>query len=142
MKIATPANTRFIFAFTWLCGILDSLTGLGLTLAPVLTLQAMSLDVSLYPLSLIRFIGAFVFANGSLYLWAAFFARTKRSLEPIRIIWLASAWIRLCVAVVTGALLINGSLEGAWASVPATDASIALLQLAWLKSKYFPAHES
>ena len=126
------------FAYTWLFGAIDTATGLGLVLRPDPTLTAMGLDASAYSHALIRFIGAFVFANGSLYLWGAAIARLRVSPEPLRPVWFATAWVRLCVASVTAYLIIEGSLESAWVSVPITDATLAVIQILWLSSPRFP----
>ena len=108
-------------------GGIDSLTGVGLLLMPEITLRVMGVDHSLYQLELIRFIGAFVFAVGSLYLWSLFLERSV-----LWILWWATAWVRVCVSVVTGGMILRGVLGFEWVAVPLTDLSLAVFQVWWL----------
>jgi|GEM_PF-840999 hypothetical protein len=135
-------NGRFLLVWSWSLGIIDSLTGLGLICLPELTLRLMGLDSSAYTLALIRFIGAFVFSNGSLYLWGIFFFHRSGLVETLSFTWLATAWARVCVSIVTGILLANDMLAVGWASVSAFDGAVAIFQIYWISSKRLIRNEN
>lgn len=130
-----------VLAVSLLAGIADSLTGLGLILLPAQILNLMGIEGEAYPLSLIRFIGAFVFATGSLYLIGYVLCRAKESWQTLRIVWVSTAWIRACVAVVTGFMILTGGLLNSWIPVPLTDGLLAILQCGWVFSNRFPFDE-
>jgi len=123
---------RFVLGFSGLLGAVDSATGLALIFAPIATLGMMGVDTGAYQPALLRFIGAFVFANGSLYFWGIRFANRRSSQEPLRYAWMVTAWVRLCVAIVTGSMVGNGALGVEWISVPITDAVVGLFQIWWI----------
>lgn len=123
---------RFVVLYSLLFGAMDTLTGLGLIFAPELTLKAMGASVDPIFLVWIRFVGAFVFSVGSLYLWGLVLDRQSSMRSGLATIWFATAWIRLVVAFVVGSLIIDRSLETTWASVPVVDFLGASFQLFWL----------
>lgn len=132
----------FIFYFSLTVGLVESATGIGLVLVPDLVLELMGHPVNRYPLELVRFIGAFVFAVGGLYLWGVCFSRKEYSVGPMLYAWLATGWVRLCVALVTGTMVLSGALTIAWISVPLTDAALGLFQLFWILNRRSSKNES
>lgn len=119
---------RIVF---WLClgaFAMDSGTGVSLLFAPLFTLNLMGVDTAGVPEVYIRYIGAFVFAVGTLYGWALSSLRKGRLIEW-RTLWLATAWARVCVGVSVATLILSGSLEAAWWSVPGADLGLALCQV-------------
>lgn len=108
-------------------GSMDAGTGLLLIAAPQLTVLLMGLDSEATPVAHMRFIGAFVFAIGSLYFVALRYAGAGRVSEW-RALWIATAWARLCVGSVVAWLIARGDLEVAWISVPLSDLTLGALQ--------------
>ena len=131
-------NTWFVSLVSLLFGCMDSLTGLMLILAPMTTLGLMNIPSTTYPSGLIGFIGAFVLANGSIYLWALAWAKNNSAWSALKIVWMGTAWVRICVGITTSVLIFKGQLMTAWSTVPATDLIVAALQLYWIGSGRFP----
>ena len=119
-------------------GLTDTATGLGLLLFPELTLRAMGVGDQGDAWAFVRFIGAFVFATGSLYLGALWYGRMRGQPEALRYAWMATGWTRLCVATATTVLIASGELERAWWPVPVADGMIGAFQAYALGSKLFP----
>lgn len=123
--------------YTLLAGLADTLTGIGLILMPAFTLKLMGIDPVHHQLPLVRFIGAFVAATGSLYLLGL----SKRSLPAfwnrLESIWAATAWIRTWVAAVTTWMILTGDLSLSWVAVPLTDSILATFQFIWIKTGRF-----
>lgn len=116
--------------------VMDGGTGLLLIVAPGVALGMMGIDAGDAPLAYLRFIGAFVFAIGTLYgmAWRSFVA--ERFVEW-SVLWVATAWARLCVGSTTLVLILSGSLDSAWSSVPVADLGLGVFQLWYLlRSKY------
>lgn len=116
--------------------VMDGATGALLILAPGVALQLMGLDPAQAPPAYLRFIGAFVFAVGILYgvAWRAFIA--ERYVEW-SVVWIATAWIRLCVGCTVFGLVLSGSLAVGWSSVPAADLGLGTFQFWYLlRAKY------
>lgn len=122
-------------------GFVDTITGLGLIFLPAFTLGLMGLDSADYSLSLVMFIGAFVLGVGSLYFMGLLLSRREKSLVALRHVWLATGWVRICVAIVTGALIARGGLDIRWVSVPLTDALVGGVQLSVVLWGRFTCHE-
>ena len=131
-------NQLFIHVFSLLAGLMDSMTGLLLILFPEMTLKLMGIPGEMHPPALIGFIGAFVLANGSLYLWAQVIGKRQSPWLILQHIWLVTAWVRICVGLTTGVSVLNGQLMLAWISVPITDLFVAGIQLYWIRSNRFP----
>ncbi len=132
------SQKRIVGLYSFIAGFSDTSTGLGLVFLPAWTLALMGIDSSQDPLSMISFIGAFVFAVGSLYFWGLYLYRKNSKWEMLRMVWLVTAWIRACVAVVTGWMVLSGDLAAGWISVPITDALLGIFQFFWIGSGRFP----
>ncbi|MDQ8202254.1 hypothetical protein [Pelagicoccus sp. SDUM812003] len=114
----------------WVClgaGLMDAGTGVMLVVAPLFTYRLMGLSIEGVDSAFTRFIGAFVFSVGGLYLFAFREAVAGRR-QSWNALWLATAWIRLWVGVVTLGLISAGGLEFAWISVPVSDLALAVYQ--------------
>ncbi len=119
---------------TWvslLACVMDGGTGLFLVFAPAFTLGLMGLDSMGAPLPYLQFIGAFVFAIGTLY-GVAWYYLKRGSWVEWRMVWLATAWARLCVGSTVLGLILTGRLEVAWISVPVADLGLGLFQFWYL----------
>jgi uncharacterized protein YjeT (DUF2065 family) len=108
-------------------GLLDASTGLALIAMPDLTRQLMAVGLDEVPLPSLRFLGAFVFAIGSLYLWG-YYGLRRRHTDLWLTLWKATAWVRFCVGTVVLVQIASGELERAWISVPMTDLGLGLFQ--------------
>ena len=134
-------NQLFISGLSLIAGLMDTTTGLLLIFAPTMTLTLMNIPSESHPPELIGFIGAFVLANGSLYLWALGLGKLRTPWSILRYTWFATAWVRACVGITTGVFILKGQLIGAWATVPMTDLVIAAIQLYWIVSGKFPTDD-
>lgn len=119
----------------WICllaGAMDASTGALLVAVPRVALSLMGLEPQGEPLAYLQFIGAFVFAVGSLYLWGWYLLGRNRVREW-RALWIATAWARTCVGVTVLGLMLSGRLAMAWASVPVADLGLAAIQYCYLR---------
>lgn len=108
-------------------GLLDASTGLILITLPVFTARLMGIGLEAVPVPSLRFLGAFVLAVGTLYLWGFRQFRHTEWTDWLSL-WRATAWIRLCVGGVVLGQILLGELEQAWISVPLSDLGLALFQ--------------
>ena len=129
-------------AYSLVAGTLDTLTGLGLVLSPLTTLALMGVNPDLHELALIRFIGAFVLATGSLYLAGVLRLKRQCMWTDLRTIWFCTAWIRTFVAIVCLSMIFTSQLSATWFPVPLTDGMLAAFQAFWLATNRFPMNES
>lgn len=120
--------SRFVKWYCALAGLMDAGTGLLLLVVPAFTLKLMGVESEGEPTPYIRFIGAFVFSVGCLYL-AAWYVIDKLLLREWNILWLVTAWIRLCVGLTVSVLLFTQQLDLEWISVPIADLGLAIFQL-------------
>lgn len=98
---------------------------------PAFTLTMMGLDPAGEPLAYLRFIGAFVFAIGTLYGLGWRYLKSGRVVEW-GVVWIATAWARLCVGTTVLGLIVSGGLSVAWISVPIADLGLGLFQFWYL----------
>jgi len=106
-------------------GLMDSMSGLLLMLAPALALKLMMIPQAVEPPVMLSFVGAFVFGVGTSYLLALGLDGRYKLLTPMLVF---TMWMRVVVALFTGLAVFRGDLAWQWASVPVTDAGVALLQ--------------
>jgi len=137
----SPTQQRLTLGISWIAGLIDSSTGIGLIFLPSFTLKLMGLHESSYSLPYIQFIGAFVLGIGSLYLWGLGFTKRQSSWIPLRYAWMATGWTRILVGMTTGILILKGTLLTTWVSVPLTDLSVGFFQLLWILSNRFPLND-
>ena len=121
---------RGVLAFCLLAGLTDAGSGLLLMLLPEFTLGVMQVGaVAAEALVFIRFIGAFVFSVGCLYLFALLPVLRRGRWSAVRFVFLATAWVRLVIGLFTGLAIVGGALSLHWISVPLTDGLLAVFQL-------------
>lgn len=116
-----------------LIGACDGVTGILLLFFPAFTLRLMGIDTSPLDLVYLKYIGVFVFAVGASYYLPILFRDGSGEIESIRSTWRMTALIRFCIGIFVSIQILQGSLEGAWISVAATDISIGTLQVFLLK---------
>lgn len=123
-----------------LAGLMDSATGLLLMAAPLFTLRLMGIDPPAEALPYVRFIGAFVFAVGNLYLWSLLSVKILETWKALFCLFYATGWIRavICVQCLVAILAQTLSLE--WGTVVLTDGGLALTQFIWLMKGGIPRH--
>lgn len=119
----------------WVCllaCLMDAGTGILLIAAPAFTLRLMGLDSASEPIVYLRFIGAFVFAIGSLYGLGWRYLKSGRMIEW-SVVWVATGWARLCVGTTVLGLIASGGLNVAWISVPVADLGLGVFQFWYLQ---------
>ena len=129
MKAETKKRGTLLLAGC--AGLMDTTTGLLLMVVPWSALALMGAGAVAEALPFIRFIGAFVFAVGSLYLWGIAWAY-RGGWGALRSVFWSTAWIRAVICAFGTAAICRGILDTSWAGVPAADGIVAALQLAWL----------
>lgn len=123
---------RGLLWFCALAGLMDASSGSLLMLAPEFTLKLMWVPaVAVEAQVFVRFIGAFVFSVGCLYLGALSSVLMTGQLTFLRVLLLATAWVRTVICVSTSLMMYTGALPLEWISVPLSDGSLALFQ-AWV----------
>lgn len=127
----TAVQKRIVVYLTSLAaGLMDAGSGLLLICLPELALGCMGVHLpESGSMVFIRFIGAFVFSVGSLYLiglWRVYIAEERM---PLSVILGATAWVRLVVCVFTTFAIVSGALTPGWMTVPLTDGLLASLQI-------------
>ena len=126
---------RSVLGLCVLAGLMDASSGLLLMTVPEFTLELMKVDVAtIEVLVFIRFIGAFVFSVGMLYVFAWLQFLRNESWPPVRAVLLMTAWVRAVICLFTAVAIASGTLPMSWASVPLTDGCLAVLQL-WMVLK-------
>ena len=106
-------------------GLMDSLTGVGLMLAPVLTLRAMAVPApGPEALIYVRFVGCFVGAVGGSYLLAL----RRGGRRELRAMLGYTLIFRLAAGLFTAAAVLTGTLTLPWLSVTVTDLALAGFQ--------------
>jgi uncharacterized protein YjeT (DUF2065 family) len=109
---------------------MDASSGLLLMTLPSLTLKLMRVtSVGDDSLVFIRFIGAFVFSVGCLYLFALRSLVTTRRWGSVWFVFLITAWVRTVICLFTTIAITQGALSLEWISVPITDGLLAVFQL-------------
>lgn len=131
----------YVVNWSRLFGLMDSITGLGLIFLPGVILRIMGLTPDIYTISVVMVVGAFVFAVGNLYFMGLMLSRREESYYPLRCIWNATAWVRVCVSMVMGYLVFSGGLEKGWVTVALTDSLVGIGQLATILLGWFPSNE-
>jgi hypothetical protein len=111
-----------------LAGACDGVSGLLLLFAPLPALRMMGVETPPVEPLYIQWIGAFVFAGGSIHFlpWCsrspgAFARRARTVLE-------ATGWMRVVIGVFAAVMIVRGGLSLDWISVPLTDLSLAAVQ--------------
>jgi hypothetical protein len=113
-------------------GSMDALTGLLLILQPRLVLKLLDIrEISTGSCVFLSWIGVFVFAVGLSY----GFALGGR--ERGEFVWIYTALTRMLVAIFLTVHILDGSLSRAWGWVALSDASVAGVQWAILRAKWW-----
>jgi hypothetical protein len=131
-----PASTainhaRIARLLALFAGLLDCGTGVGLVFLPEKVLPLMRVPVPTEEaLVYLRFVGAFVAAVGSTYLWALLRGGIGRLRDMLEFTIL----FRLAAGSFCTVCIVRGWLAPAWSSVPASDFALVAIQL-WLVTK-------
>ena len=122
-----------------LAGLMDAVSGLLLMLSPGFTLNLMRVPAVVSEAEVfIRFIGAFVFSVGCLYLFAFRSVSGDRSLSYVRFVFGVTAWVRAVICLFTTLAIVQGALPVEWISVPLTDGVVACVQVWVIWSGWIP----
>lgn len=122
-------------AYCLLAGACDVTTGALLIAAPAFTLRLMRVSDALSQPAWMRFIGAFVFGVGAVYLYGIL--RAPRGGARLAHLMEGTALVRICIAAFTGGAIVTGQLTPAWLAVCLTDASFAIVQIVLLRKDAF-----
>jgi hypothetical protein len=121
-------RTRWLLVFQLLAGFCDVTTGVLLVFAPVWTLSLIGVRHPPQPIEFASFIGAFVMAVGSAYLYAARWPMIAANAPCWQSVWWFTAMSRTLVAGLLLWKILTGHLEAAWLTVALTDALLAIFQ--------------
>lgn len=125
--------------FQLTAGSCDALTGVLLMVAPSFALRWMGVQRLPTDITLVSFIGAFVFSVGLSYLIFWRFPDTERQIVGLQTMWLVTGIERLCVALFVAIACFSGRLEPAWISVSIVDFCIAVFQFTFMRRGPFAA---
>lgn len=133
-----PLRRKLTIAYTALAGGMDAVTGPWLVLAPASALAAMGADTEAEAdLLFISFVGAFVGAVGWSYLWALQRWLRHGDTAFLHAIWRVTILFRLAAGTFCATQIALGTLDLAWASIPAADFTLSAVQI-WLLRAGWP----
>jgi hypothetical protein len=122
-----------------LAGLMDASSGLLLMLNPGFTLALMRVPaVTSETWVFVRFVGAFVFSVGCLYLFAFRSVSLTQNWSYVRFVFGATAWVRAVICIFTTLAILQGALAVEWGSVPLTDGILACFQVLVVWSGWIP----
>lgn len=127
----TKTINQLAVGLSFMAGALDFCTGLGFISAPALMLHLMGVKEVYGDLVYLRFVGAFVFAVGTSYLWAWRGWRLTGKGTLLRATLEITIIFRLAAGTFAAWAILRGWLVPAWASVTLVDFGLAMTQ-AWL----------
>jgi hypothetical protein len=128
----TMNKIQFLKFWSVAVGSMDAVTGLLLVFFPSLVLGLLRIDApSPDALVFLSWMGIFICGVGLSYGLAL--GRRSRG----ETVWAFTALIRAMVAVFLTVRIINGSLAPAWALVGASDAFVAVVQIAILRAGWW-----
>lgn len=135
-KISGPRKVA-IALISLLAGSGDFLTGVLLMVAPAKALALMGTPMVKEPV-LLQFVGVFVGSVGASYLLGMFdWLRPGGTSARLRAVWELTVLFRIAAGLFVAVEIGAGGFATAWASVPATDLTWALLQAILLKLGFF-----
>jgi hypothetical protein len=124
---------KTVMAVVFAAGAMDTCSGLLLMFVPTLALRLMGVaSPAEEALIFVRFIGAFVFSVGTLYFFAGQRFLCRGDSDSFCLLLGATAWVRLVIFLFTVSAIVMRSLSLAWWTVPATDGTLAVLQIMFL----------
>ena len=123
---------KFVRLWSIVMGSMDALTGLWLITWPAGVLQVLAIPLpSADAMVFLSWIGTFVMAVGLSY------ALALGSLTRAATVWWFTAMVRLLVAAFLTTKMLSGALVFAWLPVAVSDATVALVQLALLRTRWW-----
>jgi hypothetical protein len=136
-----PAGLEAVALYGLLAGAMDTTTGLLLVIEPALVLRLLGLEPA-SPIFL-RWLGVFVAQVGLAYLypWWRHLLPTAAPRPSSAVLWPVifelTAMARLAVATFLTWALVSGALPTPWLTVLLSDATLAAVQLIWLRRSTF-----
>ncbi len=108
---------------------------------PQMVLKLMGVSaVGVEALVLVRFVGAFVFSVGCLYLFALMPVLVANLWGWVSGVLSVTAWVRAVICCFTCVAIASGALGPAWCSVPVSDGFLALVQVWVIWKGWVPSH--
>lgn len=133
------AKRRALLGGCLLAGLMDAGSGLLLMLSPGAALGLMRVPAVVSEAEVfVRFIGAFVFSVGCLYLFAFRSFSLTRSRSHVQFVLWATAWVRAVICLFTTLAILQGALSVEWITVPLTDGTLACVQVWIIWSGWIP----
>jgi hypothetical protein len=117
-----------LFAYQFVTGLSDTVTGILLCAAPAFTLRMMGVRAPADALPYVGYIGAFVLSVGLASLYGARILRLPGSTERIETVWFVTALSRAAVALYLLPEISIGNFQHGWLSVVLFDGACALVQ--------------
>jgi len=124
-----------LFAYQWVTGLSDTMTGILLCIAPEFTLRLMGLHASSEMAPYLAYIGAFVFSVGLACLYGVVLFHYE-SFDRLEVVWLLTAISRCAVAIYVLKAILAGTLEPGWISVAAFDTLCVAVQAVGLRHRW------
>lgn len=126
------ATAPWLRTYALVVGAMDTVTGILLIAAPVLTLRLMLIGEQPAEPVWLRFVGAFVTGVGLIYLYP-FAATAGRRAVLLAAALEFTAIVRGAVGLVVAASVLRGALPAAWLTVAVTDLALAIFQIALVR---------
>ena len=143
MKAVHKLSSARKWAIGWIsiaAGGGDFASGLLLTLAPAKATALMGIPMVKEP-ALLQLVGVFVACVGASYLLGLLSWARTGSLLRLRLVWELTILFRLAAGTFVSIQIWSGNFPSSWASVPATDWTWAVAQLALLRWGVFDGGE-
>lgn len=131
MRTPSLRSLRIVQA---LVGAMDTLTGVLLVFAPAWTLRLMGIRDIPESLTMVSWVGIFVFAVGLSYFLINWAGEATADLSAWRMQWKITGAVRLAVGTFVAWQIMKGNLEPTWKTVAITDLVVAgaqFLGLGW-----------
>lgn len=127
---------RLLLAYQIIVASADTFTGAGLMLAPAFTLRLMGVNLAPTEDIWIGYIGSFVFGVGLLCTCGALILLRQGKRAHMEMLWLATAILRISVALYVTLQLLSAQLTLPWLQVAVFDATCAAVQLIGLRRRW------
>lgn len=108
-----------------LVGAMDTLTGVLLVVAPAHTLRLMGIREVPESMTMVSWVGVFVFAVGLSYFLVGWKGERAEDLAEWRMQWKLTGVVRLAVGTFVAWRIVAGDLESTWKTVALTDFVVA-----------------
>ena len=127
---------RLLLAYQIVVASSDTFTGAGLMIAPAFTLSLMGANIVPAIAVWIGYVGSFVFSVGLLCACGVLILLRQGKRAHMEMLWLATAIVRISVAVYVTLQVLSAQLALPWLQVAVFDAVCAAVQLIGLRRRW------